>query len=50
MDFSVHGLFGIAVIASDDQFRWREAGDYLSLPVMRELFERIAIPSQLEML
>jgi hypothetical protein len=34
----------------EDQFRWREAGDYLSVPVMRELFERIAIPSQLEML
>ncbi|MGH2517110.1 MAG: type ISP restriction/modification enzyme, partial [Ktedonobacterales bacterium] len=31
-------------------FRWREAGDYLSLPVMRELFEHIAIPSQLESL
>src|SRR5579859_4326722 len=24
--------------SGEDQFRWREAGDYLSLPVMRELF------------
>jgi hypothetical protein len=37
-------------LGGEEQFRWREAGDYLSLPVMRELFERIAIPSQLEML
>ncbi len=49
-----YGLFSAWVVwnrgnATDDQFRWREAGDYLSLPVMRELFERIAIPSQLEM-
>ncbi len=50
-----YGLFSAWVIWNwnskiDDQFRWREAGDYLSLPIMRELFERIAIPSQLEML
>lgn len=50
-----YGLFSAWVIwnhncDTDDQFRWREAGDYLNLPVMRELFERIAIPSQLEML
>lgn len=51
-----YGLFSAWVIwsrgtrAGEDSFRWREAGDYLSLPVMRELFERIAIPNQLEML
>lgn len=50
-----YGLFSAWVVwnrnyAGRDEFRWREAGDYLSLPVMRELFERIAIPSQLEML
>src|SRR5260221_5668364 len=50
-----YGLFSAWVVwnrksTTNDQFRWREAGDYLSLPVMRELFERIAIPSQLEML
>jgi Type ISP C-terminal specificity domain/N-6 DNA Methylase len=50
-----YGLFSAWVVWNrnstiDDQFRWREAGDYLSLPIMRELFERIAIPSQLEML
>lgn len=37
-------------VTLNDQFRWREAGDYLSLPVLRELFERIAIAHQLEML
>lgn len=29
-------------------FRWREAGDYLGLPLVRELFENIARPGQLE--
>ncbi len=33
---------------ADDVFRWREASDSLSLPVLRELFDHIAIPSQLE--
>ena len=50
-----YGLFSAWAVwnrnsVTGDQFRWREAGDYLSLPVLRELFERIAIPSQLEML
>ncbi len=49
-----YGLFSAWAVwnrnsVTGDQFRWREAGDYLSLPVLRELFERIAIPSQLEM-
>lgn len=52
-----YGLFSAWVVwsrnnpgAEPEGVRWREAGDYLSLPVMRELFERIAIPGQLEML
>src|SRR6266566_3070959 len=50
-----YGLFSACVVWSrnsvtNDKFSWHEAGDYLSLPVMRELFERIAIPSQLETL
>jgi hypothetical protein len=36
--------------APPEQFRWREAGDYLHLPVLRELFEHVAIPGQLESL
>ncbi|MHB8627988.1 MAG: hypothetical protein ACYDBJ_05800 [Aggregatilineales bacterium] len=49
-----YGLFS-AWVACNRQgnckdFRWREAGDYLGLPLIRELFERIAIPSQLESL
>jgi len=50
-----YGLFSAWVVWNRGQrdaepFRWREAGDYLHLPVLRELFERLAIPSQLEML
>lgn len=50
-----YGLFSAWVVFSRDdsggeEFRWHAAGDYLRLPVMRELFERIAIANQLEML
>jgi Type ISP C-terminal specificity domain/N-6 DNA Methylase len=54
-----YGLFSAWVVfrrndgrndAGGDAFSWRAAGDYLRLPVMRELFERIAIGNQLEML
>lgn len=50
-----YGLFSAWVVFSRDdpggeEFYWRAAGDYLRLPVMRELFERIAIGNQLEML
>ncbi|WIG59645.1 MAG: adenine specific DNA methyltransferase [Ktedonobacterales bacterium] len=52
-----YGLFSAWVVWSrahpsgdPDGFRWREAGDYLRLPVMRELFEHTAIAGQLEML
>ncbi|MBF6592346.1 MAG: DNA methyltransferase, partial [Ktedonobacterales bacterium] len=36
--------------ADVERFRWREAGDHLHLPVLRELFEHFAIPSQLQQL
>ena len=50
-----YGLFSAWVVfsrgdAGDEEFSWRAAGDYLRLPVMRELFERIAVGNQLEML
>jgi hypothetical protein len=49
-----YGLFSAWVACHQrgacDDFRWREAGDYLGLPLVRELFEEIAKPSQLERL
>jgi hypothetical protein len=52
-----YGLFSAWVVwnqnnpsAPPESFRWREAGDYLHLPVLRELFEHVAIPGQLELL
>lgn len=50
-----YGLFSAWVVwcrggERTGEFRWRDAGDYLSLPVMRELFEHTAIPGQLEAL
>ncbi len=47
-----YGLFSAWVacnrLGECADFRWREAGDYLGLPLVRELFEKIAVPSQLE--
>ncbi len=50
-----YGLFSAWVVWSrqgapggESGFRWREAGDYLSLPVLRELFENVAKPGQLQ--
>ncbi|MHB8625304.1 MAG: type ISP restriction/modification enzyme [Aggregatilineales bacterium] len=47
-----YGLFSAWVACHQREecgdFRWREAGDYLGLPLIRELFEEIAKPSQLE--
>ena len=49
-----YGLFSAWVACNQrghcEDFRWREAGDYLGLPLLRELFEEIARPSQLERL
>lgn len=52
-----YGLFSAWVLwhrahpsAPPERFSWHEAGDYLSLPVMRELFDHIATGSTLEML
>lgn len=49
-----YGLFSAWVVwnqqGAPDRFWWREAGDYLSLPIVRELFERIAIGHQLDAL
>ena len=49
-----YGLFSAWVACNQrgncDDFRWKDAGDYLGLPLLRELFEEIAKPSQLEKL
>jgi len=49
-----YGLFSAWVACNQrghcEDFRWKDAGDYLGLPLLRELFEEIAKPSQLERL
>lgn len=52
-----YGLFSAWVVwnrehpgAPPDHFRWHEAGDYLHLPVLREIFEQGAQGSRLEAL
>ncbi|HET9110415.1 MAG TPA: N-6 DNA methylase, partial [Ktedonobacterales bacterium] len=49
-----YGLFSAWVVwnrqgapGGEAAFRWKDAGDYLSLPVLRELFESVARPGQL---
>jgi len=50
-----YGLFSAWVVwnrqgapGGESAFRWAEAGDYLNLPVLRELFESVARPGQLQ--